>query len=83
MNSKNNERKVLAKIKQIQMEIDQSKKKANIKEISNRLHSVGKGRNGSSVDSGSSKSQSVGGSSTGKAPRSDTSGKRIGVNLVR
>ena len=31
MNSKNNERKVLTKIKQIQMEIDQCKKKANIK----------------------------------------------------
>lgn len=31
MNSKNNERKVLTKIKQIQAEIDQCKKKANIK----------------------------------------------------
>ena len=85
MNSKNNERKVLAKIKQIQAEIDQCKKKANIKEISNRLHSVGgKSRNGSSVDSGSSKSQSMGGnSSTGKAPKSDTSGRRVQGNLVR
>ena len=73
----------MAKIKQIQMEIDQCKKKANIKEISNRLHSVGKGRNGSSVDSGSSKSQSVGGSSNGRAPHSDNSGRRIQGNLVR
>ena len=84
MNSKGNERKVLAKIKQIQTEIDQCKKKTNIKEISNRLHSVGKSRNGSSADSGSSKSQSVGGnSSTGKAPKSDTSAKRVQGNLVR
>ena len=66
------------------MDIDQCKKKANIKEISNRLHSVGKGRNGSSVDSGSSKSQSVGGSSMGRAPYSDTSGnRRINGNLVK
>ena len=72
---------MLTKIKQIQTEIDQCKKKANIKEISNRLHSVGKGK-GSSVDSGSSKSQSVGGSSMGRAPHSDT-GKRISGNLVK
>ena len=66
------------------MEIDQCKKKANIKEISNRLHSVGRGKNGSSADSGSSKSQSVGGSSMGRAPHSDTSGnRRINGNLVR
>jgi hypothetical protein len=77
--SKNNERKVLTKIKQIQTEIDQSKKKANIKEISNRLHSVGRGK-GSSADSPSSKSQSVA-SSTGK-PQSQTSGKGP-TNLVR
>ncbi len=36
---KNNEKKLLAKIKQLQLEIDQAKKKANVKEISNRLHS--------------------------------------------
>lgn len=70
---------MLAKIKQIQTEIDQSKKKANIKEISNRLHSVGRGK-GSSVDSPSSKSQSAA-SSTGK-PQSQTSGKGP-TNLVR
>ena len=81
--SKNNERKALGKIKQIQMEIDQCKKKANIKEISNRLHSVGRSNKGSSVDSGSSKSQSVGGNSLGRAPHSDTSGKRISGNLVK
>ncbi len=39
MNCKNTEKKILAKIKQIQQEIDQAKKKANLKEISNRLHS--------------------------------------------
>ena len=66
------------------MDIDQCKKKANIKEISNRLHSVGRGKNGSSADSGSSKSQSIGGgSSVGRAPRSDTSGRRVNGNLVR
>jgi hypothetical protein len=70
---------VLAKIKQVQMDIDQSKKKANIKEISNRLHSVGRGK-GSSVDSPSNKSQSVA-SSTGK-PHSQTSAKGP-TNLVR
>jgi hypothetical protein len=80
--SKNNERKALGKIKQIQAEIDQCKKKTNIKEISNRLHSVGKSKNGSNLDSGSSKSQSVG-SSLGRAPHSDTSAKRINGNLVR
>lgn len=81
MNAKNSEKRVLGKIKQIQMEIEQCKKKANIKEISNRLHSVGgKSRQGSSVDSGSSKSQSVA-SSAGKA-RSNYSG-RAGTNLVR
>lgn len=70
----------MTKIKQIQTEIDQSKKKANIKEISNRLHSVGRGK-GSSVDSPSSKSQSVA-SSTGK-PHSQTSSNGGPVNLVR
>ena len=67
------------------MDIDQCKEKANIKEISNRLHSVGKNsRNGSSVDSGSSKSQSVASNSVGRAPHSDTSGnRRINGNLVR
>lgn len=63
LNSKGNERKVLAKIKQIQTEIDQATKKANIKEISNRLHSVGRG---SSNGSNSSKEPSVA-SSQGKA----------------
>jgi hypothetical protein len=42
----------MAKIKQVQQEIDQAKKKANIKEISNRLHSNGpNSRQGSSVAS--------------------------------
>lgn len=36
---RNNEKKLLAKIKALQVEIDQAKKKANVKEISNRLHS--------------------------------------------
>ena len=36
---KMNEKKVLMKIKTTQTEIDQAKKKANTKEISNRLHS--------------------------------------------
>ena len=63
------------------MEIQQCKKKANIKQISNRLHSVGgKSRQGSNIDSGSSKSQSIA-SSTGKA-RSNYSG-RAATNLVR
>lgn len=68
------------KIKQIQAEIDQSKKKANIKEISNRLHSF-KGK-GSSVDSPSSKSQSVA-SSTGKPHSQTSSGGPGRNNLVR
>lgn len=80
MNAKTSEKRVLAKIKQIQNEIDQCKKKANIKEISNRLHVGNKSRGGSSADSGSSKSQSVG-SSVGK-PRSNYSGKAQ-TNLVR
>lgn len=62
------------------MEIDQSKKKANIKEISNRLHSF-KGK-GSSVDSPSSKSQSVA-SSTGKPHSQASSGNGRNNNLVR
>jgi hypothetical protein len=63
------------------MEIDQSKKKANIKEISNRLHSF-KGK-GSSVDSPSSKSQSIA-SSTGKPHSQASSGAANRVsNLVR
>ncbi len=74
MNHKNNERKVLTKLKQIQNEIDQCKKKTNIKEISNRLHSKGKG---SSIDSGSSKS--IGGVSVGRV-HSDSAKKG---NLVR
>jgi hypothetical protein len=79
--SKNNERKVQGKIKQIQMEIDQSKKKANIKEISNRLHSF-KGK-GSSADSPSSKSQSIA-SSTGKPHSQASSGTNTRPNnLVR
>lgn len=58
MTSKNNEKKNLAKIKQIETEIEQAKKKANIKEISNRLHSPGGSKNGSS-NAGSLKAPSV------------------------
>jgi len=47
----------MAKIKQIQTEIEQAKKKANIKEISNRLHSPNS-RGGSSA-AGSMKAPSV------------------------
>lgn len=82
LTSKNNERKVMGKIKQIQQEIEQCKKKTNIKEISNRLHSVGKGKGPNSVDSASSKSQSIGGGSAGKV-HSDTSSRRAQGNLVR
>ena len=73
----------MTKIKQIQQEIDQCKKKTNIKEISNRLHSVGKGRGGSNADSGSSKSQSIGGRSAGGKVHSGTSSRRAQGNLVR
>ena len=38
-NAKQTEKKLLMKIKQIQTEIDQAKKKASTKEISNRLYS--------------------------------------------
>lgn len=76
MSSKNNEKKVLTKIKQIQIEIDQSKKKANIKEISNRLYA-------GSVDSPSSKSQSIG-SSVGKPASNASSNSNKGPgNIVR
>jgi hypothetical protein len=64
---------VLGKIKQIQTEIDQATKKANIKEISNRLHSVGRG---SSNGSNSSKEPSVT-SSQGKP------GTKAPNNIVR
>jgi hypothetical protein len=76
LTSKANERKVMGKIKQIQTEIDQATKKANIKEISNRLHSVGRN---SSKGSDSSKEPSVA-SSSGQ-PRS--TGSKGPNNLVR
>lgn len=85
MNSKNNERKNLAKIKQIQTDIEQAKKKANVKEISNRLHSPGNSRQGSSVG-GSQKAPSVASnSSDGRGPRSVGSNRTAGRsnNLVR
>lgn len=78
--SKNNERKVQTKIKQIQSEIEQAKKKTNIKEISNRLHSKGQGSSAGT----SSKAPSVT-SSIGKQP-SQTSAKSAGnvnTNIVR
>lgn len=57
--SKNNEKKNLAKIKQIESEIEQAKKKANIKEISNRLHSPAGSKNAGSSNGGSLKAPSV------------------------
>ena len=83
VNSKNNQRKHLAKIKQIQQEIDQAKKKANVKEISNRLHSPGNSRQGSSA-AGSLKAPSVASnSSDGRGPRSLGNNRANGNNLVR
>lgn len=86
VNSKNNERKHMAKIKQIQQEIDQAKKKANVKEISNRLHSPGNSRQGSSA-AGSLKAPSVASnSSDGRGPRSlgnNVNRAPRGNNLVR
>ena len=71
------------KIKQIQTEIEQAKKKANVKEISNRLYShSGNSRQASSVNTSSKAPSMVSGSSDGKGPRSV--GNRVpNNNLVR
>ena len=57
-NAKNTEKRLYQKIKQIQTEIEQAKKKANVKEISNRLYSQSGSKQGSSVRS-SSKAPSI------------------------
>lgn len=74
----------MGKIKQIQTEIEQAKKKANVKEISNRLYShSGGSRQGSSVGS-SSKAPSVASkSSDSRGPRSVGSNRTGKNNLVR
>jgi hypothetical protein len=74
----------LAKIKQIQTEIDQAKKKANVKEISNRLHSNSPGsRQGNSVASSNKAPSET--SSQGKARSygSGTSGNLVRTNLLK
>lgn len=78
-NCKNNEKKVLMKIKQIQTELQQAKKKANVKEISNRLYShSGGSRQASSVGSSSKAPSVVSNSSNG-----NNNNRSVGRNLVR
>jgi hypothetical protein len=83
-NSKNTEKRLYQKIKQIQTEIEQAKKKANTKEISNRLHGSQKD---SSVRS-TSKAPSIASRSDGKSSTQSYSGPGTKVvprnnNLVR
>ena len=80
-NQKNTEKRLLGKIKQIQQEIEQAKKKANIKEISNRLHGGSSQATSSKAPSIASKSDRSGNSGT----QSYTAGQRYPVNknLVR
>lgn len=71
----------MTKIKQIEAEIQQAKKKANVKEISNRLHSPGSSKNGGSSVGGSQKAPSVASNQSDPKRRS---GNKIGShNLVR
>lgn len=85
-NAKNTEKRILAKIKQIQTEIEQAKKKANIKEISNRLHSPGNSKQGSSAGNSSQKAPSLNSDGNRSNPRSLNANKAVpnrNQNLVR
>lgn len=87
MNSKNIEKRHLGKIKQLQQEIEQAKKKTNIKEISNRLYSNGpNSRQASSVassDKAPSEASSNAKPKSYNSSKSGTSGNLVRMNLLK